>query len=64
MSELRTQFTVQYNKQNELLNGYEPGILEDRLKIAASQADEEAEALIEQFSEGTQSNLVFTYCKT
>ena len=44
--------------QDDLIHQYDISIIQDRLKIAAAQAEEQAENIAEQFLEGKHINSV------
>ena len=58
LNELRGRFDERTAEQNELRQRYSPHVLQDRLRIASAQAEEQAEQLAEAFIDG-EYNFVF-----
>ena len=52
LNELRTEFDLSCSSQDHLRQQLEPTALQDRLKVAALEAEEEAEAVAEKFLDG------------
>ena len=52
LNELRTEFDLACSSQDHLRHQLEPPAIQDRLKVAALEAEEEAEDLANKFLDG------------
>lgn len=52
LNELRNKFDTSVRRQDELLQVFSPQTLQDNIRVAALEAEEEAEAVAEDFLEG------------
>ena len=52
LNDLRRTFDEYSEKQKEVRKAYDPQTLQANLKVAAQQAEEEAETIAEEFIEG------------
>lgn len=53
LNELRNKFDTSVRRQDDLLQVFSPQTLQDNIRVAALEAEEEAEAVAEDFLEGS-----------